>query len=97
MERYKHEVTNVGKLSMIKAGTRLNINPRNYKGEGHEYTFPELSKLLGIHRVFHSIGDVIIKDNNLKLKFTVTRLNNEHIEKKILGHRWSCVMEIIPN
>ena len=97
MEQYKHESTNVGKLSMIKAGTRLNINPSTYKGSGHHYTFPQLSKLLGIHRVFHSIGDVVITDHKLRLKFTIKRLNNWHIEKKILGHRWSCEMEIIPN
>ena len=97
MIEYKHENTNVGELSMIKAGTRLNINPIVYKGSGHHYTFPQLSKLLGVHRVFHSIGDVVIRDHSLKLKFTVKRLNNEHLEKRILGHRWEVTMEIIPN
>ena len=38
-----NEPTNVGKLSMIKSGKRLNIKPHLWKGNGHHYTFPEMS------------------------------------------------------
>ena len=91
----KNEPTNVGKLSMIKAGTRLNIRPELYKGSGHTYTFPQLSKLTGIHKVIWSIGSCVITDYEKKVRFEIKRLNTEDLLKCRLGHRWSVTMELI--
>ena len=90
-----NEPTNVGKLSMIKSGKRLNIKPHLWKGNGHHYTFPQMSELLGIHRIIWTFGSCIITDYEKKVRFKITVLDNEHQEKRVNGWRWSIEKEVI--